>query len=233
MKCVAAIAAVIGLAVTVPASAQTYGLDPPAVAAMPPAEIVTIVRAMGFLPISRPVLRGNVYILRAADDDDLPVRVMVDARTGEVVAVNSARLLGPRYGGLPDEFDDPVGRAVPYGRVSATSTHVTQPGLSARSASLPPAKPIAKSPDRSMSKSASTPPTKPAAKPPIQSEAAVAAAKEMPAKPTAATPAPVVAKSGAPLPAQWSDKAASDTAKPDATAQKPQQSEPVPVSPLL
>jgi hypothetical protein len=81
MKCVAAIAAVIGLAVTVPASAQSYGLDPPLVAAMPPAEIVTIVRSMGFLPISRPVLRGNVYILRAADDDDLPVRVMVDARS--------------------------------------------------------------------------------------------------------------------------------------------------------
>ncbi len=100
---------------------------------------------------------------------------------------------------------------------------MTQPGVPARSASKPIAKSADKSADRLTDKSTS--------KPPIPSAAAVAAAKETPAKPTVTTP--VVAKSAAPLPAQWTDKPAGDTAKPDATAQKPQQSEPVPVSPLL
>ena len=88
------------------ASAQTYVVrNAPAVAeraplyrvsdmsgpALPPYEVVTIVRSMGFDPASRPVLRGPVWVVRAFDNQNVLVRVAVDARTGRVVNVAEAR----------------------------------------------------------------------------------------------------------------------------------------------
>ena len=54
---------------------------------LPPYEVLTIVRSMGFDPQSRPIWRGGVYVVRAFDDQDIPVRVIVDARSGRVVNV--------------------------------------------------------------------------------------------------------------------------------------------------
>ena len=51
-------------------------------AGMPPHEILTIVRSTGMKPVSRPIRRGPVYVLRALDRAGEEVRVIVDARRG-------------------------------------------------------------------------------------------------------------------------------------------------------
>jgi hypothetical protein len=101
-----------------PASAQTYSetiydlrdgvtvhrvsdINDPRYGALPPFEVLTIVRSMGFDPQSQPVLRGRVYIVRAFDDQDIPVRVAVDAHSGRVLRV--AERVAGRFGQPVDE----------------------------------------------------------------------------------------------------------------------------------
>jgi hypothetical protein len=110
-------------------------IAPAARAALPPYEVVTIVRSMGFDPASRPVLRGPVWVVRAFDDQDMLVRVAVDARTGRVVNVAAARR-GAIYGGPRDARDDadayPVPPAsVPGGRVVEETEEITTVGREA------------------------------------------------------------------------------------------------------
>ena len=103
--------------------------------ALPPHEIMTIVRSTGLEPIGRPVRQGPAYALRAVDPAGEEVRVIVNAYMGRIVKV--VPLSGPRYAMplmrppfgrpprpmamVPDgEFDDftPVGRgagALPAG----------------------------------------------------------------------------------------------------------------------
>ncbi len=68
---------------------------------LPPAEILAEVRREGFYPISRPVQRGRVYVLFAVDQDDIDVKLTVDATSGEVlwVAGAMAHFGGPGYYG--------------------------------------------------------------------------------------------------------------------------------------
>jgi hypothetical protein len=63
---------------------------------LPPAEILAEVRREGFYPIGRPVQRGHVYVLFAVDQDDMEVKLTVNAATGEVLWV--ARVMA-RFGG--------------------------------------------------------------------------------------------------------------------------------------
>jgi hypothetical protein len=64
-----------------------------------PAEIAAEVRRAGFYPVSRPVRRGRVYVLFAVDQDDMEVKLTVDAESGRVlwVAGAVAHLGGPGY----------------------------------------------------------------------------------------------------------------------------------------
>jgi hypothetical protein len=71
--------------------------------ALPPAEILAEVRREGFYPIGRPVQRGRVYVLFAVDQDDMDVKLTVNAATGEVLWV--ARVMA-RFGG-PGYYDHP------------------------------------------------------------------------------------------------------------------------------
>jgi hypothetical protein len=103
-------------------------------AALPPHEVITIIRSMGFDPASRPVLRGPVWVVRAFDDQDLLVRVAVDARTGRVVNVAEARRVAA-YGDPRDTRDDayPVPPAsIPGGRVVEETEEVTTLGPQVR-----------------------------------------------------------------------------------------------------
>ena len=104
---------------------------------LPPPEINAIVRSMGFVPTSRPVRQGLTYAVLANDHRGRPVRVIVDARFGDVLSVRRARAewppgaypVPPRvYGVLPrarapyempwmgSDFRPPglIGRADPY-----------------------------------------------------------------------------------------------------------------------
>ncbi len=75
-----------------------YG-RPDAANALAPDEIIASVRSAGFDPITRPMLRGPVYVLRAVDTSDADVRVTVDARSGRVLTV---RRVAGLYYGAPD-----------------------------------------------------------------------------------------------------------------------------------
>jgi hypothetical protein len=88
-RTVATLAAIVSLGASAPALAQ-YNAPPPYGAVLPPFEVVTIIRSMGFDPVSRPVLRGPVYVVQALDDVSIPVRVIVDARSGNVVRVTES-----------------------------------------------------------------------------------------------------------------------------------------------
>jgi hypothetical protein len=129
----ALLAAQPGLAQVVPPPYP--GTMYPGDGALPPHEIMTIVRSTGLEPMGRPVRQGPAYALRAVDPAGEEVRVIVNAYMGRIVKV--VPLSGPRYAMplmrppfgrpprpmamVPDgEFDDftPVGRgagALPAG----------------------------------------------------------------------------------------------------------------------
>jgi len=70
------------LALAAPAAAQGY--EP---GALPPQEILRILRSTGLDPIGQPMRRGPNYVLRAVDDSDREVSVVVSARGGRVLSV--------------------------------------------------------------------------------------------------------------------------------------------------
>ena len=173
--------------------------------ALPSFEVLTIVRSMGFEPQSQPVLRGRVYIVRAFDDQDIPVLVAVDARTGHVLNVAErptgrfGQVVEERYGAYPmppgvvpngsvygarsdrdQDYRDP-----PY-RTSGTTTYSPEPYA-------PSVAPRAVAPrPRVASRTPAVTPT-PVAKP----KAATTAAAPETAKPVAAAPATTPAPQGA------------------------------------
>ncbi len=64
---------------------------------LPAYEILTIIRSTGFEPIGRPIRRGRRYEVDAIDPYDADVRLVVNARTGRIIAVR--HLGGPGLGG--------------------------------------------------------------------------------------------------------------------------------------
>jgi hypothetical protein len=83
---------------------------------LPPYEIVTILRSTGMTPVGRPVRRGPTYVLRAIDAAGEEVRVVVDARNGQIVSVRSvdSAAFGPPVGTHPG----------PYGRIPGDVVYV-------------------------------------------------------------------------------------------------------------
>lgn len=81
---VCSVVAVIWLAGAGVVAAQDFRPPPPAFDGLPPFEIVTIVRSLGLNPVNRPVRQGASYVLRAVDEYNREMRVVVDARSGRV-----------------------------------------------------------------------------------------------------------------------------------------------------
>jgi hypothetical protein len=82
---------------------------------VPPYEINKIVRAAGYDPLTRPRREGTTYVIRATNYRGILMRIVVDARTGAIRAVNRIvpgpgpyGVLGvpPPYGGA---YDTPIG----------------------------------------------------------------------------------------------------------------------------
>jgi hypothetical protein len=89
-------AALAVLALAGPAAAQ--GFEP---GALPPYEIVTILRSTGLDPLGQPVRRGPHYVMRALDRTDREVRVVIAAHSGDIVSVTpvaGAPQMPPRGG---------------------------------------------------------------------------------------------------------------------------------------
>ena len=54
-------------------------------AALPPYEFMSMVRSTGLAPLTRPMQRGAYYVLVAVDRVGRQMRVVVDARLGDIV----------------------------------------------------------------------------------------------------------------------------------------------------
>jgi hypothetical protein len=214
--------AAIGLAGTlaVPAGAEPLRLaqatmrELPPAEAMPPVEVISLVRSMDFDPISRPVLRGRLYMLRAVDGGGAEVRVAVDALVGRIVSVRPVRLSdreidvrrrpawrgdvapwGRRY--VPEWGEAPPSGSTPSGRRAALPTGPSviygpdgAPTTHPRHASRAPAShpishpPVPKARPNEIAAVGKRPDTTPAAKTP--------AAKPAPAQPAAEAPNPPI-----------------------------------------
>ena len=81
--CLLLLAGASGLAQSPPAAAP-----PPLPGYMAPYEITRIVRSAGFVPLTRPMREGTTYVVRANDFRGILMRVVVDAQTGAIRAVN-------------------------------------------------------------------------------------------------------------------------------------------------
>lgn len=144
--------------------AQTPGL------ALPPYEILTIVRSLDFEPLDEPLRRGGTYRLRALDADGEEVRVVVDARRGRVISVTPlvelppghvrvpepAYLPGPRYAPpppygfrgpriliVPDDVEEFDGPRVIYGPNLAPPRTPPRPAARPQQKAAAPARPSA------------------------------------------------------------------------------------------
>jgi len=100
-----------------PSQAQT---PPPAPQAPPPLpgfmpafEITRIVRASGFDPLAPPLREGTTYVVRATDFRGILMRVVVDARSGAIRAVNRI-VPGPGPYGQVGMVTPPYGVAPAY-----------------------------------------------------------------------------------------------------------------------
>jgi hypothetical protein len=102
----------LGLAGAQPATAQLVYPGYPAYPAFPgyaviaPPEVTAIVQSNGMKPLTPPMRYGPSYMLRALDPNGQEVRVVVNARSGRIIAVRP--VFGPRYAVVP-----------PYGRPAA------------------------------------------------------------------------------------------------------------------
>ena len=67
---------------------------------LPPAEVNAIVRSMGLIPVGRPSREGLAYAVLAADPRGGQLRVIVDARFGDVLSVR--RILAGPPGAVPE-----------------------------------------------------------------------------------------------------------------------------------
>lgn len=119
------LAALAALALTAPAAAEPMRMaQAGAPDLLPPYEVITIVRSTGFDPLGKPIRRGPNYVLRAVDEYDREVDVVVGAHSGEVISVRpvnaaTARLpaspprgavtMGP-YERMPPDYVPPPGQ---------------------------------------------------------------------------------------------------------------------------
>jgi hypothetical protein len=127
------------------AQAVPPGLYPDAGPALPPHEVITIVRSTGLEPLGRPVRRGPVYAIRAIDPaGGEELRVIVDAQMGNVIRMvpvvmpRGVPVLRPpgRVAMAPDGYEPNARMPMPgaEGPMLGAAGTVTRPAKS----SLPP-----------------------------------------------------------------------------------------------
>jgi hypothetical protein len=81
---------------------------------LPPYEIVAIVRSAGLAPLTRPVRRGQAYVLVAGTRNGGQMRVVVDAYEGDILRVTPVGVMRP-YGATAPYPYDPRARMAPVG----------------------------------------------------------------------------------------------------------------------
>jgi hypothetical protein len=113
-------------------AARPYGAGPPPsyatgpnasgfAAVVPPEQIAANVRAAGWQPLSRPVLRGPVYYMRAANRRNFELRVAIDARSGRIISATRLPFDQPPASAAYATGPAPAPRYEPYVRGSGYS----------------------------------------------------------------------------------------------------------------
>lgn len=128
-----------------PPPAQASPQPKPAPGPMPgfvsPFEIIGTVRSAGFHPLSPPLREGTIYVLRATDYRGIPMRVVIDARTGAIrnatplVAPAAYGLMAPPYAARPYAVA-PYG--APYGAPGAYDGGSVPRGVPLEEGAAPP-----------------------------------------------------------------------------------------------
>ena len=204
----------LGLGTAATASAQTVyagpGLPDPA---LPPYEIMSIVRSTGLAPLTRPMRRGPYYVLVAVDRVGRQMRVVVDAQLGDIVNLrpaSAAGSYGPQMGGP----NGPPGVAPPLGTAGAPAPYGSRPG--GDNAALPPVPPRSIPNSRAVNApSAASPPTRLAVAEPA-----------LPPPPPLPRPRPKLALNDAPAQAPAEAPAGTPAVKPPTPALVPQTAAP-------
>ncbi len=104
------------LAALLLAAVPGYAQSPaplPAPGFMPPYEITKMVRSAGFEPLAPPLRQGTTYVLRATDFRGILMRLVVDAHSGAIRAVNRI-VPGPGPYGPVGMVSSPYGMPPPY-----------------------------------------------------------------------------------------------------------------------
>ena len=104
---------------------------------VPPYEINKIIRAAGFSPLAPPRREGTTYVLRAIDHREILMRIVVDARSGAIRAVN--RMVPAKPNGLVGMMPPSFGGRGAYGSLSGLPPDDPRPDPS--SYELPPRQP--------------------------------------------------------------------------------------------
>jgi hypothetical protein len=203
------------------AGAQTgdagRGLSDPA---LPPYEIMSIVRSTGLAPVTRPMRRGPYYVLVAVDRVGRQMQVVVDAQLGDIVNLRPALAAGS-YGPAVGGPNGLPGVALPPGSAGAPAAYGSRPG--ADNAALPPVPPRSIPNSRAVSgRSAASPPRLAVAEPalppppPLPRPRPKLALNEAPAQAPAEAPAGTPAvrpPASAPVPASAAPSGANDVAQ--------------------
>jgi hypothetical protein len=148
----AALSLAFFLLASVPGWAQTP-LPPPLPGFVPPYEITRIVRSAGFAPLAPPLREGTTYVIRATDFRGILMRVVVDARSGAIRAVNrivsdagaysALGMLPPPYGVQPPYSGPPAYAPPEFELPEVTPSEAAGlPAAAAPVAIHPPARPL-------------------------------------------------------------------------------------------
>ncbi|MGE3871276.1 MAG: hypothetical protein AB7F51_17430, partial [Pseudorhodoplanes sp.] len=112
----AALSAAFAVPATDDARAQNVAAD-----LLPPHEVSTVIASMGMRPLSRPVWRGDRYVVFAIDRYGQEVRVVLDAHNGQVLAVRpSMRGFAQGHAVPPYGYDQGYAPPPPAGYPPAT-----------------------------------------------------------------------------------------------------------------
>jgi hypothetical protein len=202
---------------------------------VPPYEITKIVRASGFDPLAPPRREGTTYVVRATDFRGILMRVVVDARSGALRAVNRI-VPGPAAYGVVGMMTPPYGPPSygpygppgygpsPYGPPPYGPADIGDPEMGPMEADLSMAPPPSSAPAPAYSGAHALAPQTPPLPRPRPWPAGLVSRETQPAAKPAETPAakPDAAPAAASTP----------SAVPPATAPAAPQKKPVPSSPI-
>jgi hypothetical protein len=160
---------------------------------VPPEELNAVLRENRFSPLGIPKLRGFVYVIPVVDRTGEDGRLVIDARSGQIIRFVPAYRMGDRF---DQESGGTYGPAGPLPPIGAAQRVPRPPGSIPYVASRAPLVPLPKPPPRADEVKPLA--EKPVAPPPQQSAAVVS--KPVDAQPAPQAPAPpaVEAKPAAP-----------------------------------